>query len=561
MLERLHIRNLAVVAELDAEFGPGLNVVTGETGAGKSLVLGALQLLLGERAGPSVIRQGATQCEISAGLRPPPPAAREAAAFLEENGLPAGDDGELLIRRTITASGTRSFINGAPVTLQVLARLGDLLVDIHGPHDHQSLLQARPQLALLDEAAGGADEAEACRAAWELLAAARREKDRLAGEHLSSQEEEFCRFQLQEIDKAAINLEEDATLSQRHAVAAHCRALLEAANAARQGLTEGETAAVEPLRAILRLLQDIEAVDAAKGAAFRERLETVVSQLEELSSDLEDYAGGLELDEGELARLEERLALLQKLRRRHGPELENVLKTAETLRARLNSAEQRQARLDEQAALCRKLEVAHLESCRALHTKRTTAATKLGKAITGKLQRLGFAQARFSVRLKDAEPGPGGTDAAEFLFAPNPGEPEQPLRQIASSGEMARVMLAVKTVLSQADRVPILVFDEVDANIGGRVAVMVAEEMAAIARHHQVLCISHLPQIAAAGAWHYRVTKQVKDGRTHAAMERLDAAGREEELTRMLGADADSATAREHVREMLARQAEVSPAK
>lgn len=558
MLSSLHIRNLAVVAELDVEFGSGLNVVTGETGAGKSLILGALQLLLGERASASVIRQGAPSCDLSAVVRTDGAGTRavrrEIDRLLEENSLPAGDDdGALLLRRVISPSGTRNFINGAPVTLQLLGRLGDLLIDIHGPHDHQSLLQPRTQLALLDDFAGLEKELAGCGAAWDALAAARAESARLEAGHLSPQEEEFCRFQLHEIEAAAVNPEEDAQLAQRHAVAAHRRSLLEAANAARQGLTEGEAAAVEQLRAVLRMLGDIESVDAEQGAGFRERLEQLIESAEDLSGDLETYAGSLDLDEAELARLEERLGILQKLKRKYGPELEDIVKTGEALREKLGAVEQRQERLERQAAECRRLETAHLDVCMRLRKARQTATEKLAAAITAKLQKLGFAQGLFAVRLTDGEPGAAGADHAEFCFAPNPGEAMQPLRQIASSGEMARVMLAVKTILSQSDRVPVLIFDEVDANIGGRVAVMVAEEMAAIARRHQVLCISHLPQIAAAGGRHYRVSKLYKDGRTLTAMQLLDDAGREEELTRMLGAEHGSATARDHVREMLAR--------
>jgi DNA repair protein RecN (Recombination protein N) len=562
VLASLHIRNLAVVAGLDVEFGSGLNVVTGETGAGKSLVLGALQLLLGERAGPGLIRQGAASCEIAASLHlAAAPAAEQRATlerFLADNGLPPAEEDALLLRRVIAATGSRAFINGAAVTLQTLRQLGDLLVDIHGPHDHQSLLQPRTQLELLDAFCGAAAERAACADAWRDFAAAKVERERLAAEHLSPQEAEFCRFQLQEIERAGLDLVEDEALPARHAVAAHRRSLLESAARARQGLTEGEAAAVEPLRLVLRELEAIEAIDAEQGAPLRERLEQMIASVEELGGDLERYASTLELDEAELARLDERLGLLQKLRRKYGPTLADVLRTAATLRERLDSADQRQARLEAQERRCAELAALHQRACAALHQRRHAAAMALAEAITGKLQRLGFQQSGFAVTLAAAEPGPDGADHAEFGFAPNPGEPMQSLRQIASSGEMARVMLAVKTVLSQADRVPVLVFDEVDANIGGRVAVKVAEEMCAIARHHQVLCISHLPQIAAAAARHYRVSKEVADGRTHTAMALLDAAGREEELTRMLGAEAASATAREHVRELLvqARQGE-----
>ncbi len=555
MLENLYIRNLAVVSELEIEFGPGLNTVTGETGAGKSLILGALQLLLGERASPSVIRQGESQCEISAGFRmdaAPAGLKTALAAFFDEHGVAADGEGGLLLRRVIAAAGTRNYINSSPVTLQLLKELGDLLIDIHGPNDHQSLLQPRCQLGLLDAFAVNGKKLDACAAAFSTLTEKRAALERLLGEHLSPQEEEFCRFQLVEIDKAKPEPGEDAEIGARHTIVAHRRTLLQACQQARQGLTEaGDAAAVETLRLALQQLREVAEIDPENGGPFRERLEQLVEQVEEISSDVERYADSLDLDETELARVEERLGVLQKLKRKYGPTLEDVLKTAESLREKLDGVEKRQERVAVLEAECAALETAHLAACRELRSSRETASGKLAKAITGKLQKLGFAQGVFEVRLADAAPGAHGMDAAEFCFAPNPGEKLLPLRQIASSGEMARVMLAVKTILSHADQVPMLVFDEVDANIGGRIAVMVADEMRAIAASHQVMCITHLPQIAAAGARHYRVSKGYADGRTWTQMELLDRAGREEEITRMLGAAGDSQAALAHAREML----------
>ena len=560
MLESLYIRNLAVVAELEIGFGPGLNTVTGETGAGKSLILGALQLLLGERASPSVIRQGENQCEISANFQlasAPAGLKRDLAAFYEAHGVAADEEGGLLLRRVITPSGTRNYINSSPVTLQLLKELGDLLIDIHGPHDHQSLLQPRCQLELLDAAAGNAKKLDACAAAFAALAEKRAALAALRAEHLSPQEEEFCRFQLAEIEKAKPEPGEDAELGARHTVVAHRRTLLQACQVARQGLTEaGDGAAVEILRAALQQLREVAEIDPDNGGPFREQLEQLIERVEELSSDVERYADSLDLDEAELTRIEERIGTLQKLRRKYGPALEDVLKTADTLRGKLDAVAQRQDRLVAQEAECAKLAAAHLAACKELRSAREPASGKLAKAITGKLQKLGFVQGLFEVRLAETEADLRGADSAEFCFAPNPGEKLLPLRQIASSGEMARVMLAVKTILSHADQVPMLVFDEVDANIGGRIAVMVADEMRAIAGTHQVMCITHLPQIAAAGDRHYRVSKGYADGRTWTRMDLLDQPGREEEITRMLGAAGDSQAALAHAREMLAHSGE-----
>ena len=561
MLESLHIRNLAVVAALDVEFGPGLNAVTGETGAGKSLILGALQLLLGGRASPAMIRREAAQCEISAVLRlaDSTPATPAVQACLDGAGIVWSGDGDLLLRRVVAPSGSRHYVNGTPVPLQFLRELGGLLVDIHGPHDHQSLLHPACQLALLDGFAGTGARLAGCgkrhaawRAAADALAAAE-------GEQLNPAEAEFARFQLAEIEGAAPEPGEDAELAARHAQAAHARRLHEIAAQVRGGLSEADGAVCEQLGAHQRLLDEMAGLDTAGAAEFADRLADSFRQLQELSGDLERYTDRLELDEAGLTRLEERLGVLQKLKRKYGPGLEQVMATADTLRTKLAGAEQREERL---AALRQALDAAareHADACRELTTVRQPAAGRLAAAVTDKLRRLGFAQACFEARLAEAAPGPAGADTVEFLFAPNPGENLLPLRQIASSGEMARVMLAIKTILSHADQVPVLLFDEVDANIGGRVAVPVAAELRAIAGRHQVLCITHLPQIAAAATRHYRVSKEIADGRTWATMTALAPAEREEEVTRMLGADAASEAARAHARELITA-AEAAPA-
>jgi len=556
VLETLHIRNLALVAGLEIEFGPGLNAVTGETGAGKSLVLGALQLLLGEPAGPGVIRRDADQCEIAATLRFPPALpglATGVNALLTDAEVPACEDNQLLLRRVVKPSGSRSYVNGAPVTLQFLRQLGEALVDIHGPHEHQTLLQPRHQTALLDRFAGlDADAAECGRLhrQWQERLAA---LDAARAERSDAGELELLRHQLHEIEAANLDPVADARLTDQYRVAASARDLLTAANRCRNALTEADGSVTEQLGNLMRVLQGVAETDTTKGPVFVERLEQATGLLQELSCDLATYADTLELDEEELRRLEERLDLVQKLRRKHGPTLEDVLQAAAALRERLDSAEGRAERLHALEQACRDAEIGHQEVCQRLTTQRRTASGRLAREIAAKLARLGFDQSQFEVTVSEAVPGPRGADHVEFCFAPNPGEEVRPLRQIASSGEIARVMLAIKTVLSTADDVPILIFDEVDANIGGRIAVTVAEELAAIAARHQVVCITHLPQIAAAGQRHFRVTKRVVDERTITEMCVLDDDARRVEITRMLGAEEDSVTAAAHAREMLAR--------
>ncbi|MEI8079264.1 MAG: DNA repair protein RecN, partial [bacterium] len=494
------------------------------------------------------------QCEISAVLRLPAalPATPAVRALLDGTGIAWGDEDELLLRRVVTPAGSRHYVNGLPVPLQCLRDLGEQLVDIHGPHDHQSLLHPACQLSLLDGFADHAGCLDGCRdrhAAWRAAAAA---LAAAASDHLNPAEAELARFQLAEIASTALVAGEDADLGCRHAQAAHARRLAEIATQVRGGLNEADGAICEQLGAYQRLLDEMAELDATGGAEFASRLEEAFRLLQDLAGDLERYADKLELDDTGLARLEERLGILHKLKRKYGPTLEDVLTTAARLREKLDTAERREERLQELRQAVDAAAQQHLTACRELASARKPAAGRLANAVTDKLRRLGFTQACFEVRLTTTDPGPTGIDAAEFLFAPNPGENLLPLRQIASSGEMARIMLAIKTILSHADQVPVLIFDEVDANIGGRVAVAVAAELRAISVRHQVLCITHLPQIAAAAASHYRVNKETVDGRTWAGMTLLTPPEREAEITRMLGAEAGSVTAQAHARDLLA---------
>ncbi len=554
MLESLHIRNLALVSELDLDFGPGMNAVTGETGAGKSLVIGAIQLLAGGRATPAVIRREEKSCEISAivhldqnfqALR------RELDVRLEQGGLQACEDDRLLLRRVIAETGSRAFVNGSPVTVGFLKELGELLIDIHGPHDNQTLLLPARQLLLVDTYAGLLPLVAQCRRRHAELLQARQELADLKAEGLAPEEADLLTHQLREIDQAEINPEEENDLVERYHVAANAKRLLEITALCRQGLCENDGAVTDQLADFLRQLRELAAVDPRAGTPLLEQLETVITSIRELGDDIADYADRLDLDEEALQRLEERLDLLQRLKRKYGPTLADVLATADRIRQRLakitGRAEELQA-LHEREQQCQE---AHGAACAQLNAKRQAAIGPLAKAIAQKLQNLGFAKADFAIPLKAASPGPTGADAVDFAFAPNVGEAMQPLRAIASSGEMARVMLAVKTVLSDADNVPILIFDEIDANVGGRIAVTVAAELAAVGRRHQVFSITHLPQIAAVADQHFLVAKHVADQRTTAVMRQLDQKERRAELVRMLGAKLDSKTAAAHADELL----------
>jgi DNA repair protein RecN (Recombination protein N) len=541
MLTLLKIRNLALVDELVWELGPGLIGVTGETGAGKSVIVGALKLVLGERADKSLIRTGEESCSVEAVFELGD--AREINAILEDGGLDPCEDTQLIVRRVIGQSANRQFINDSPVTLNLLKRIGEHLVDLHGPHDHQSLLSTERQLAMLD-AYAGAEQAHASyrerHRSWRSKAA---ELDELRhAENASEQEVELLRYQIQEIDTANLRPEDEQDLEDRWRRAANASRLLETAAAAASALA-GEDGALGRLADVQRLVRDLEKLD----PSIREKtasLEAAVIELQNLEGDLADYAEELDINPAEAAALEERVNLLESLKRKYGPSLADVLARRDSAAARLDTIENRGEKLEtleKELAQCRStLDAAG----KALTTLRRKAAPKLAKEISGQLKDLGFKQASFEAPLVSlTEPGPQGFEGVEFQFGPNPGEPLLPLRQIASSGEISRVMLAVKSALADQDDTPLMVFDEIDANVGGEVARAVGRKMAALGTRHQVVAITHFPQVAATASLHFVVEKEVTNGRTRSRLYPVSGETRIQELVRMLGGGGEQARA------------------
>jgi DNA repair protein RecN (Recombination protein N) len=552
MLTTLRIRNLALVADLALEFPPGLVVVTGETGAGKSVILGALTLLLGERADRSLLRAGADSCTVEAvfDVRRLPPAFGEQLAA---HGLEPCEDHQLLLKRTFTAAGAnRQFVNGTPTALAVLAELGNWLVDVHGPHDHQSLLHPARQLAILD-AFGGLTPRVAAFA--ELL---RRRKDLeqqraalIVDEQTYAQQLDLLRFQAAEITGANLQPGEEAELTREHQRASNAARLLQLGQAALNLLSEDETSVVNQAGAAGRLLQELQRVD-PDAEALVSLHEQAVAALRELHHDLARYLERVELDPERLAALEERLNLVHSLKRKYGANLEAVIAFGEEARRRLHQLESRDAELQRLNADLERLDRELAAAARQLTAARRAVIPRLARAVARQLADLGFAQSRFDVGLSEAPACASGGDAIEFQFAPNPGEPARPLRAIASSGEMARVMLAIKTVLAVEDEIPVLVFDEVDANVGGETARAVGAKMRQIARQRQVFCVTHLAPVAAAADAHFCVTKEIRDGRTLTRMELLNDRDRVTELARMLGGQSEAA--RRHARSLLDSQ-------
>jgi len=542
MLTLLKIRNLALVDELVWELGPGLVGVTGETGAGKSVIVGALKLVLGERADKSLIRTGEDACTVEAvfQLRD----AAEVNAVLAEGGLEACEDGALIVRRVIGQGANRQFVNDSPVTLNLLKRLGEHLVDLHGPHDHQSLLSTERQLAMLDAYAGSDAALELYRSTWR----AWRDKvteleDLRLAESASAQELDLLRHQVAEIDAAQLKPDEEEDIADRYRRASNATRLVELSGAAAAALGADESGVLARLAEVQRLVRDLEKLD----PGIRERtqgLENAVMELQELERSLADYAEDLEIDPAEASRLEERVNLFESLKRKYGADLAAVLAQRDRAAARLDAVENRGERLEQLGAEAAALREATDKAGLALGAKRKKAAPKLAKEIAAQLKDLGFKQSSFELQVVSSkEPGASGLEGVEFLFGPNPGEPLQPLRQIASSGEISRVMLAVKSALAEQDATPLMVFDEIDANVGGEVARAVGRKMAALGARHQVVAITHFPQVAALAARHYVVEKEVAGGRTRSRLFPVSGEGRIAELVRMLGGGGESARA------------------
>ena len=574
MLTTLRIKNLALVADLTLELQPGYNVVTGETGAGKSIVLGALNLVLGDRADRSLIRSGAESCSVEAAfdvakLRAP------LQFLLEENGLEPCEENQLVLKRTFTSAGAnRQFVNGSPTALNVLASIGEWLVDIHGPHDHQSLLHPAKQLAILDAFGRLEPEREAFGELVRRRAALETEKSALiVDEKTYAQQLDLLRFQVQEIESARLQPDEEASVTQEYHRAGNAAKLLQLSQAALEGLSESEGSLLTQAGVVGRALQDLQRVDGA-AAPLMELHAQAVTHLSELQSELSRYADRVDVDPVRLQELEERLNLIQSLKRKYGTSLAEVIAFGDEVKRQLQSLESRDAELARLNAALAKLDAELLRAGRELSAARRKVIPQLAKAAGQQLADLGFQQSNFDVamnlplvvdevtRLKSKESQrllpssptssmirPTGLDEIEFQFSPNVGEPLKPLRAIASSGEMARVMLALKTVLAAEDEIPVLIFDEVDANVGGETANAVGEKMKQIAAKRQVLCITHLPQVAAPAGAHYVVTKQVKDGRTVSEMTRLGAKERVTELARMLGGQSEAA--RKHAAALL----------
>jgi len=551
MLEVLRIQNYALIDDVEVEFTHGFNVLTGETGAGKSIVVGALNLVLGGRASSETVREGAKRAKIDAVFRLPKPS-RRLAAILRGNDILL-EDGELLLSRVVTAEGrSRAYVCGSLAPVSVLAAVGDELVDIHGQHEHQSLLKTDRQLDLIDFFAG----AEALAGEVGELVERLRALHRAAVEIESDDRErarrvEFMKHEVGEIDGANLQPGEEQELKARRNLITNAEQVFNLASHVRTVLYEGdEGAAVTALDAALADLEELAEID-ERFKALAEQLKTARVAVEEAADEVRQLSDGLNFDPDELEQLNERLAVIGDLKRKFGASIEAILEYRTKAAAEVEAYAQRGQRLAEIRA---QLEVAADQAQKAaagLSQKRKSAAKKLDKLVTTALQELGMKGGAFKTSFTDTELNATGVDHVEFMLSANPGEKLKPLRQVASGGEISRIMLALKSVFAEADKIPTLIFDEIDAGVGGHIARSVAEKIRRLAGSHQTVCITHIAQIAALADSHYHVVKTTQKNRTATSVVRMDHKARVEELARLLDGSL-SAVSVEHARALLA---------
>jgi DNA repair protein RecN (Recombination protein N) len=540
VLTLLRIKNLALVEELDWQMGRGFIAVTGETGAGKSIIIGALQLLLGERADKSLIRTGADLCTVEAvfsGIE-----LQKLNPQLVEAGIEPCEN-ELILKRSLSSTGTnRQFINSSPTTLSALKNLGDELVDLHGPHDHQSLLSPETQLTLLDSFARAEERLTEYRNQYRQLQTLLAEHSALnTAETAREQELDLLRHQINEIKSANLVADEEEEIETRYKLASNSKRLIELGSATANKLSEADDSVLSQLAETQRLLRELEKIDSSI-AQFSAAHAASVIELSEIARALSAYTEKLDLDPEQLAALDQRVSLFETLKRKYGGSIAEVIAFGERAAERMQKIEGRDAELERLVKEIENVRSHMNRAGEALRRLRTKAAPKLSENIRRNLRDLGFRQSEFEAKLSALdEPRASGFDALELLFSPNPGEPLKPLRAIASSGEISRLMLAIKSALAAQDEIPLLVFDEIDTNVGGEIAHAVGAKMLTLGRDHQLICITHLPQVAATASSHFVVTKDVARGRTFSNLREVSGKSRQEEIARMLGGKSESA--------------------
>lgn len=551
MLEQLDIRNLALIEDIHIDFHPGFNILSGETGAGKSIILGALELLLGEKAEGSIVRTGANEASVSATVSIESPGSL--SGWLVDRGVEP-DGASVLIHRVVKNSGRGGiYVQGVPMTRADLGVIGDALFDMHGQHEHQSLLHNDRQRRVLDRFAGLEEALDIYAIDYRKLEDARREHGQLVQAHAAAmKEEDYLRFVAEELQRADLKPDEDTLLEDEISVLGQFEFIqenLELAHESLKGSAGGEGA----IRTLGSALQGCRR--AAKGDQSLEslcsRLEISLIEIQDVAESIREKLSSMSFSQDRLDSLQSRLALLQRLKKKYGPSLGAVIACYDETKAKLSRTEQDDEELEHLRDMIAKLEATVIEKACEITKQRKRAAAQLQSLIAGRLTHLGMPHVVFTISVGDRERTIHGMDQVEFLFSANLGEPLKSLKEIASGGELSRVMLAVKTVLAESDEVETLVFDEVDAGIGGAVALAVGAQMSELSRSRQVIAITHLASIAAKADRHLVVRKETDSGRTYTRINEVTGSQRVNELARMLSGDGEDETAQAHARSLM----------
>lgn len=564
MLTYLTIENFAIIDRIELEFAPGLVALTGETGAGKSIVIDAVGGVLGSRLGPDVVRTGAEHARIEAVFDAAPSDAL--AAVLDEFGIPSADD-SLIVSREISRAGRGvARVNGRAVPLSCLQRVSRLLVDVHGQGDHLTLLRVAEHLRFLDGYAGlEARRETVARLATEIQAIRAEREEMNRDQRELARQLDLLRFQIEEIDLARLQPGEDEALRQERTILANAEKLATAIDLARQALSEAEgSSAIDRLGTAAAHVGEVARIDSSMDDV-QQALDLLLEQVTELNRRLRGYQEQIEFNPGRLEEIEERLNLIRTLQRKYGNTIEEILAFADGAREQLDLLAHREERVAELDQREEEALATFADAAGSLSEARQSAAKRLADDLQRELEELNMAGARFQVTITQESRADGvrlpdgrtvafdanGIDRVEFYIAPNAGEDLKPLVRVVSGGETARLMLALKNILSRADTVPTLIFDEIDSGIGGRTAIVVGQKIARLARDRQIICVTHLSQIAAFADAHIAVSKSVSDGRTTTRANILDRDGRIEELATMVGGQGDLSSAREHARAAL----------
>lgn len=549
MLRWIRVENIAVIERLEVDFEPGLNLLTGETGAGKSILVDALGLVLGNRASTDLVRTGAETAVVEAGFEidPLPDALR---ARLDDAGI--DPDPEIVIRREITRAGRgKVVVNGAGSSRALLVDIATFLVDIHGQGENLTLLRPDAGLELLDRFGGSGALREHVGTAFaaiqdiedELARLARAAEDREA-------KRELREFELRELDSAELESGEDDELQNERKLLAHAARLETLSKRAYASLYDDEGSVLSRLKSVFSDVEELGSIDDYWKSYVAER-DALTGQLDDLALALRDYTGGLDVSPGKLDKIESRLALLERLKKKYGGTLDAVLARREACRRALEDLSSSTEKLEALEAQLESSRKKYKTLAAELSKMRTNAAKRLERAVMQELPSLALEKARFSMVMGTGEWRETGTDIVELLFSANPGEDPRPLMRVASGGELSRFMLALKSIAAKSEDAKVLVFDEVDAGIGGRVADAVGEKLEELAALHQVICVTHLPQIASFALTHYRIDKIEHKGRIETRIERLDDKARVDEIARMLAGAVVTESAREHARQLV----------